>query len=143
MIVKTSISFVDSVYEMLGGLLQGSKTVIVPTDDAVSGIGVFFSLLRRYSITRLVCVPTLLFTALNSKRWTEAELRSFLCSLHVLTLSGEPCSTATVKQLRQIIPECELVLQCSYTLHPNSIHQRTTLWISYFKLLWLNFSGAN
>ena len=56
---KTSLSFVDSIWEIFGALLQGICTAIVP--DAVAREP---QLLVRYlserEVTRLVAVPSLL-----------------------------------------------------------------------------------
>ncbi|SRR5258706_1724109 len=59
---KTSIGFVDSVWEMLGPLLAGVPIVIIP--DKLDPEA-FISLFEQHGVTRIVLVPTLLRVLLD------------------------------------------------------------------------------
>jgi acyl carrier protein len=56
---KTSLSFVDSVWEIFGPLLQGVPTVIVP-DEVVGDPVRLVDLLATHRVTRIVLVPSML-----------------------------------------------------------------------------------
>jgi non-ribosomal peptide synthetase component F len=58
---KTSLSFVDSVWEIFGPLLQGVPTVIVP-DEVVGDPVRLVDLLATHRVTRIVLVPSVLGT---------------------------------------------------------------------------------
>src|SRR5690606_24544724 len=53
---KTALSFVDSLWELLGPLLRGVPSVILP-DDAVRDPRALVGELRRHGVTRLWLVP--------------------------------------------------------------------------------------
>lgn len=81
---KTSFNFIDSLWEIFGGLLQGLPTVIVP-QQTVLDISAFTALLRRYQVSRLVLVPTLLNSLLADDDFSAAKLPQ----LNTVICSGE------------------------------------------------------
>jgi amino acid adenylation domain-containing protein/non-ribosomal peptide synthase protein (TIGR01720 family) len=56
---KTALSFVDSVWELFGGLLAGVPTVCLAPEQ-VRDVGRFVAELRRQELSRVVLVPALL-----------------------------------------------------------------------------------
>ncbi len=62
---KTALSFVDSVWEIFGPLLQGIRNVIIP-DEVLEDPHAWCKLWRRNRVTRIVLVPSLLRLLLDS-----------------------------------------------------------------------------
>ena len=100
---KTSIHFVDCIWELLGGILQGVPTVILNSEDVTTPLK-FLSLVKSYRITRLSLVPTYLSVLLSLP-----EAASYLCSLHILVSSGETLSIYLAKQFLSKVPRCRLL----------------------------------
>ncbi|KAK1116591.1 hypothetical protein K0M31_018273 [Melipona bicolor] len=90
-IFKTSLTFVDSVCEIWGPLLQGRTLVVIPkhiTRDPER----FISVLEKYKIQRLVLVPSLLhsmlmYLSLRTKDDVLRSLRLWICSGETLPVS--------------------------------------------------------
>jgi amino acid adenylation domain-containing protein len=97
---KTSLSFVDSVWEIWGGLLQGVRTVLVE-DQVVQDPQRFVALLAREQVTRLVLVPSLLRMLLESCQ----DLAKRLPRLHYWVSSGEPLPLDLLQRFQQIFPD--------------------------------------
>ena len=62
---KTSLSFVDSVWEILGPLLAGVPNTIIP-DEIVKQVDLLVEALADNHVTRIVLVPSLLRAILSS-----------------------------------------------------------------------------
>ena len=56
---KTALNFVDSVWEIFGGLLGGIRTVII-VEEKVKDVERLVEELERERVTRIVMVPSLL-----------------------------------------------------------------------------------
>ncbi|MCB0091223.1 MAG: amino acid adenylation domain-containing protein, partial [Caldilineaceae bacterium] len=84
---KTSLNFVDSVWEIFGPLLQGVPTVYVAEQDAKS-VPDLVRVLARHKVTRLVLVPSLLRAMLEDM----PNLAQELPALHLWVTSGEALS---------------------------------------------------
>ena len=84
---KTSLSFVDSVWEIFGPLLQGIRIVLI-SDETLKAPHQLIEALSREQITRIVLVPSLLRVLLN----TETDLAKQLPDLKYWTSSGEALS---------------------------------------------------
>ncbi|NQW11376.1 MAG: amino acid adenylation domain-containing protein [Alphaproteobacteria bacterium] len=82
---KTSLNFVDSVWEMLGGLLKGVPTAIADNETAKDPAALL-SLLRKHRVTRLIVVPALATAMVEEAKRVGAALPD----LRYLTFSGEP-----------------------------------------------------
>src|SRR6185436_333076 len=89
---KTSLSFVDSIWEIFGPLLQGVPLVIIP-DDVVKDPQRFVNALATNNVTRLVLVPSLLRVMLE----LNEDLAQQLGKLRICVCSGEtlPVELAT------------------------------------------------
>ncbi|MBF1990125.1 non-ribosomal peptide synthetase, partial [Fischerella thermalis] len=101
---KTSLNFVDSVWEIFGPLLQGVRTVIIP-DSVVKAPQQFIETLASNKITRLVVVPSLLRILLD----TNTHLQQRLPQLQLWVTSGEALSHNLLQKFRQTLPESTLL----------------------------------
>uniref|UniRef100_UPI0036DF44C7 non-ribosomal peptide synthetase n=1 Tax=Photorhabdus sp. RM322S TaxID=3342825 RepID=UPI0036DF44C7 len=77
--LKTSISFVDSVTEMLGVLLAGGKLVVF-SEDEVKDLNRFSDGLRRFGVNYLVVVPSLLNQLIQGDSDELKSIRTLVCS---------------------------------------------------------------
>ncbi len=100
---KTSLSFVDSIWEIFGALLQGIPTVLVP-DAAAKEPQLLVDISLERGVTRLVVVPSL--------------LRAFSISVRMYRRNCRSCDTvsAAARRCRRIggalspsSPECQLI----------------------------------
>ncbi len=104
MACKTSISFVDSVWEIFGGLLRAVPTVVL--DDAVAlDPRRLADAIDGYGVTRLSLVPTLL-----------GELVAYLddadrvlARLRVLISSGEPLGWELARRVHGRLPRAQVL----------------------------------
>ena len=101
---KTSLSFVDSIWEIFGPLLQGIQIVIVP-DLVLKDPRQFVETLARYKVTRLILVPSLLRLLLD----THNDLQTQLPQLKIWVTSGEVLSLDLLETFRQALPESTLL----------------------------------
>jgi len=87
--IKTSCSFVDSLWESFGALLTGTPSVLI--DDAdVTDIERFLTALRTNNVTRVLVVPSLLTSMLD---WLSAYDQQ-LPGIRLCSCSGEVLPTA-------------------------------------------------
>jgi non-ribosomal peptide synthetase component F len=94
-VFKTALTFVDSVSEIFGPLLNGLKLIVVPKDITVDPERLV-DLLQKYRIERLVLVPTLLRSLLMYlPLQNQADL---LHNLKIWICSGEPLVVQLAKQ---------------------------------------------
>ncbi|MBD2775781.1 non-ribosomal peptide synthetase [Iningainema tapete] len=100
---KTSLNFVDSVWEIFGPLLQGIPTVIVP-DRVVLDPQQFVATLAQHNVTRLVLVPSLLRMLLDTE---DLQLR--LPKLKLWVTSGEALSIDLLQKFRLVMPNSTLL----------------------------------
>jgi amino acid adenylation domain-containing protein len=97
---KTSLNFVDSVWELFGPLLQGIPTVLIP-DRVVKEPQQLVRTLAAHQVTRLVLVPSLLETILD----LPDDLSTQLSRLTLWICSGETLSVALYHRFRQRVPQ--------------------------------------
>ena len=102
--VKTSLSFVDSIWEIFGPLLKGVRMTLIP-DDAVKDIPRFVQILAHTKITRIVLVPSLLQSILD----TVPNIQSKLPALKIWSSSGESLSKELAEQFRTSLPDRTLL----------------------------------
>lgn len=99
---KTPISFVDSVWELLGGVLGGARTVVVP-DAQVFDPRQFLELLRRERVTRLTVIPS------HLAELVRLPEMSGLDALKLLVVSGEPFPNHLARSLRKRLPNVAIL----------------------------------
>jgi amino acid adenylation domain-containing protein len=101
---KTSLSFVDSVWEIFGPLLQGVGLVVVP-DDVAREPRALSAFLAARRVTRIVLVPSLLQAFLDE----TPDLGKALPRLRLWSCSGEELTGALAARFRKSHPRALLL----------------------------------
>jgi amino acid adenylation domain-containing protein len=102
---KTTLSFVDAVWEIFGPLLQGIRLVIIP-DLVVKDAALFLQILAQHTVTRIVLVPSLLRFLLDSGGPT---MKKHLSSLKYWVSSGEALPLELVWRFQHYMPQATLI----------------------------------
>lgn len=97
---KTAATFVDSIWELLGPLLQGIPTVIIP-ESVSRDLDALVKVLAKNNITRIWVVPSLLRALLN----TYPDLQDQLPRLKFWVTSGEALSPALFREFQKAMPQ--------------------------------------
>ena len=101
---KTSLNFLDSLWEFFGPTLRGVRLVIIP-DEQVKDPHLLIETLAENRITRVVVVPSLLRVILDSR----ADLQGALPRLKYWVTSGEALPVELLERFRQQMPESLLL----------------------------------
>src|SRR5262249_27529738 len=101
---KTSLSFVDSVWEVFGSILQGIRMVIIGDEMSRDG-GRLALKLEEEEVTRIVLVPSLLRSLLDNIEETQRGLRG----LRYCSSSGEALPPELVNAFWARLPESRLL----------------------------------
>ena len=101
---KTTLNFVDHLWEIWGALLGGVPLLLVP-EETVRNPPAFLDLLAHHRVRRLVLVPSLLRVLLE----THPDLADRVPDLTLWTLSGEPVDTELAEQFRRRLPDATLL----------------------------------
>jgi acyl-coenzyme A synthetase/AMP-(fatty) acid ligase len=101
---KTSLSFVDAVWEIFGPLLRGVPTVLV-SGEQVRDPRDLIEKLARHDVTRLVLVPSLLRSLLD----LDTQLGARLPTLNLWSSSGEAPSPELLRRFQAVFPDCTLL----------------------------------
>lgn len=104
---RTPLHFQPSVWELLGGLLRGVRTVILP-DAVVKDPKRFAARLQEHRVTHLNIVPSLLRMLLEG----GGDVGAKLATLRWLVAAGEPLEAGLVDQLFEHAPGIRLT--CDY-----------------------------
>jgi amino acid adenylation domain-containing protein len=96
---KTTLNFVDSVWEIFGALLKGVKVVILP-HFASANPQEIIGFLHTAKVTRIILVPSLLQALLN----TRPDLGKALPILKIWTVSGERLTRNLLQKFRVSVP---------------------------------------
>jgi amino acid adenylation domain-containing protein/FkbM family methyltransferase len=107
---RTVITFSISIWELLGGLLQGVPTVILP-DDVVRDAEALVGALSRHGVTRIGLVPSLLRMLLDG----PSDLARELPRLRLWSVAGEPLSPELCRQFQERLPGARLLNQYGAT----------------------------
>jgi len=97
---KTSLSFVDSVWEIFGPLLQGIPIVIIP-DAVLKEPSQLVQALATEGVTRLVLVPSLLYVILD----TNIDFKTQIPKLRYWISSGEALPIELFQRFRERVPQ--------------------------------------
>jgi acyl carrier protein len=98
------MSFTDSIQELLGPLLMGIPTVLIP-DAVLQNLPRFAQTLAMHRVTRLILVPSLLRELLD----TYGDLQDRLPTLTLCFTGGEALSSELWQRFREQLPHCRLV----------------------------------
>ena len=101
---KTSLNFVDSVWEIFGPLLQGVRIVIIP-EKVVNDPYRLVNALATYQVTRIVLLPSSLRSILD----TDTNLNIRLPNLKYWFCSGEDLTTELAERFLKIMPQSTLL----------------------------------
>jgi amino acid adenylation domain-containing protein len=101
---KTSLSFVDSVWEIFGPLLQGVPTVMIP-DEHVKDPRRLIEDLAAHGVTRIVLVPSLLRVILEA----HEDLQNRLPGLKIWVTSGEEIPVELAERFYASMPGSVLI----------------------------------
>lgn len=101
---KTSLCFVDSLWELLGPLLRGVPTIIVPEAEAKDPAALITTL-ADHQVSRIVLVPSLLRAMLEVHRNLQARLPK----LKFWVSSGEALSGELIQAFRRGLPDSRLI----------------------------------
>ena len=97
---KTTLNFVDSVWEIFGALLKGVKVVILPHSESANPQEMI-RFLHEAKVTRIILVPSLLQALLN----TRPDLGEALRTLKIWTVSGERLTRNLLQKFRASVPD--------------------------------------
>jgi amino acid adenylation domain-containing protein len=101
--VKTSISFIDSLWELLGAVLQGRPSVVIPP-AAMLDPTAMTALLARHGVSRLWLVPSYLRALLDA----VPDLGARLPGLRFWVASGEVLPLELQQRFEQAHPRAVL-----------------------------------
>ncbi|HLO50179.1 MAG TPA: amino acid adenylation domain-containing protein [Kamptonema sp.] len=101
---KTSLNFIDSVWEIFAPLLHGLRTIII-ADEIVKDPYRLIQTLSQQQVTRLVLVPSLLRVLLE----TFPDLQSRLPQLKYWISSGETLSVELCQRFQERMPQSILI----------------------------------
>ena len=106
---RTTVNFGPSIWEFLGGLLQGAKTVILPESDAKSPEQILLAV-KEHHVTRIGLVPSLLTVLLDiiEQKSCSAELASALNKVRICSVAGEALSDDLFYRFTKQLPHVEL-----------------------------------
>lgn len=99
---RTALSFVDSVWEIFGPLLQGIRTVIIP-DEVLEEPRSLLEVLADERVTRIVLVPSLM------ERVLDPDLARHLPHLKYWVSSGEALSPGLSEHFQACVPHGILI----------------------------------
>lgn len=100
---RTTVNFLPSVWELLGGLLKGVLTIII-SDRIVKDPPMLIKTLSKHKVTRIAVVPSLLKMILD----TDLDLQQELPELRLWFTAGEPLSLELYQRFRQLMPQAIL-----------------------------------
>ncbi|HEX8149385.1 MAG TPA: amino acid adenylation domain-containing protein [Pyrinomonadaceae bacterium] len=101
---KTSLNFLDSLWEIFGPLLRGVPVVVIP-DEKVKDPARLVEVLADNRVTRIVLVPSLLRVILDS----DTELQRRLPDLKWWVTSGEALPVELYERFRAALPAAVLL----------------------------------
>jgi amino acid adenylation domain-containing protein len=103
---RTNVNFTVSIWELLGPLLRGIRTAIIP-DETVKDAPAFVRALAAHEVTRIVVVPSLLRAILD----VELDLQHELRRVRLWSVCGEALSRELWQRFRERLPDATLLNQ--------------------------------
>jgi len=101
---KTTLSFIDAIWEIFMPLIRGGRSVLVP-EAAARDPDALVDELSRQGITRLVLVPSLLRAAMENVEGLAARLTA----LKYIVSSGEALPADLADQCLRALPDAKLL----------------------------------
>ncbi|MEF8769775.1 MAG: amino acid adenylation domain-containing protein [Candidatus Accumulibacter phosphatis] len=102
---KTALNFVDSLWELLGPLLQGVPSLLIP-QPVLLDPQAMVALLAEYRVTRMMLVPSLLRMLLDAHEVSNApnQLAARLPLLREWCIGGEPLGIELARRFARALP---------------------------------------
>ena len=100
---KTALNFVDSLWELLGPLLRGVPSVVVPQATLLDPRALV-ALLAEYRVSRMMLVPSLLRMLLDAHAGHDTELAAQLPLLREWCIGGEPLTAELARRFADAMP---------------------------------------
>lgn len=100
---RTSMNFMPSMWEFLGGLLKGVPTIIL-TDSIVKDPNSLVRAIARHQISHLTVVPSLLKRILESP-----EDKGLLSTMQLCITAGEALTVDLLRLFKEIVPQATLL----------------------------------
>ena len=100
---KTSVNFIDYIWETLGTLLKGAP-IAIPSEEEAKDPRLLVAFMKKWRVTRVMLVPAYLRKILESPSASE--------SLKFLTLfmnTGEPLSLSLAAMFLKAVPSCRFL----------------------------------
>ncbi|MFS0762817.1 SDR family NAD(P)-dependent oxidoreductase [Peribacillus phoenicis] len=101
---RTALNFMPSMWELLGGLLQGIPTIIIP-DKVIADPNKLLEFINQYQITFMMAVPSLLKMMFQS----SLDAKRYLSSIRLCITAGEPLTLDTFNQFQDIFSNAILL----------------------------------
>jgi amino acid adenylation domain-containing protein len=101
---KTSYNFVDSIWELFGGLNKGVPLVLTPREIRSNPFAMI-DMIAHNNVTRFVAVPALLRMMLTAR----PDLGKHMTKLKLLTISGEALPSELCVQLFEVLPQTQIL----------------------------------
>ncbi len=101
---KTTLNFVDHLWEIWGALLSGATLLLVPDEQVREGEGLL-DILQDHRIYRIVMVPSYFLSLLSA----YPEKLKKLSHIKYWTLSGEAVYEDTIKKFDEVLPQSSLL----------------------------------
>ena len=102
--VKTSLSFVDSIWEVFGPLLKGIPSTVIP-EQVAQDPQLLIQTLADNQVTRIVLVPSLLKAILD----VDPDLQNHVPELKLWISSGESLSNELAQRFHKCLPSSKLL----------------------------------
>jgi len=100
---RTSLNFVDSVWEIFGALGHGASVSVLPADQEHDPAAIL-SWVKTNQVSHMALVPSMLRALLDICDDSGAP-----ASLHTLISSGEMLSADLARQVHSVLPGCRLL----------------------------------
>ena len=101
---KTTLNFVDSIWEIFGPLLKGVPNILIP-DEMIKDPTQLVRFLSENEVSRIVLVPSLLRVMLSS----HSDIQERLPKLKYWTTSGEALPVELYEQFQAAMPNAVLL----------------------------------
>lgn len=101
---RSPVTVMPSAWELLGGLLAGVITAVVP-DAAIRAPNEFAAFLSRHRVSFMTLTPTLLRLLLDSRSSSAA----WPSALRLIIIGGEPLTDNLYREFRSVFPDTTMV----------------------------------
>jgi amino acid adenylation domain-containing protein len=101
---RSPVSVMPSMWELLGGILGGTPTVVVP-DRALRDPAALLTFLARYAVSFITVTPTVLEQVIRA----HTDRTRPRIPLRVVVIGGEPVHDDLIRRFEQIYPEATMV----------------------------------